>query len=63
VTVPNAPLDSGNVREYIVPGKWGTGEEDDYSRVIIIITDLTNTEVTGFKKTYDIMASTEEWEE
>jgi hypothetical protein len=35
------------------------GGGDDYSRVVIIITDLTDTDDPAFNKCYNIMATTE----
>ena len=56
--------DEGDEREYEVPGAWGTGEGDDYSEAVIIITDLTyaenltEEEEAAFKKRYNIKANT-----
>jgi len=50
--------DEGDEREYELPGAWGTGGGDDYSKAVIIITDLTDTDEAAFKKTYNIMADT-----
>jgi hypothetical protein len=36
--------DEGDEREYELPGAWGTGGGDDYSKAVIIITDLTDTD-------------------
>jgi hypothetical protein len=50
--------DEGDERKYELPGAWGTGGGDDYSKAVIIITDLTDTDEAAFKKTYNIMADT-----
>ena len=39
----------GDEREYEVPGGWGTGQGDDCSKVVIIITDLTDSVEHKFK--------------